>query len=646
MTLQRTDLDVRPPLEGWRLDASKIYGRVRSAHGRAPKWLRIVLYVVVGTFAFYLVAANIVLRTHLLRGWLSKNEKRLKVEYSSAWSFYPGHVTVEDLAFRYSDSNIQMYIGVEHANVRFDPVALVKHTIRISKLDAEGATFLFRLKQESVEGSEARIAAFPPIEGFASPPVEHKVPKPPIPDDQYKLWTVELDDVTATLREVWTMEFRYRGEASLTGGFHLRPRRELWVYPSVMLTRGGVLSLGDRDLIRGGEGRLEVQIDAYDTRELEGSEMLRNLSARVHQRGELVLPSIVETYKPTGSTITMERGQGPIAIDAVIEHGVVRPETRVTFHTDAVDVAAPPVTVHGDLDVVGHGEMLGETPSIVVESAIAQARATPQLDVRAVHARLELGSADLSTRLAIARLEASVKSAHAADLHAWQPLAPKHVAFDSGSATASARADYHGGALDGRVDLAVDKARMTFGDDAFTFVASGKTWTDVASENVEKSVSFPDAGADLHDLGLKLLKGHENGLWMRARFERSVATVAGRPGFDSDIGLRMGPGARTLKLFTRMASLPDVAADAASGSEAVGSMHLQLRPGDISLAVSGKNGAMEGRGRIRKRTSGGPTGAFLFSVGPFHAGLDVHDGESSVVPLAGGDWLQEKLQSR
>jgi hypothetical protein len=644
-------LPVRPQPNGWRRAAWNAVDRVRAtgrnAHGRTPKWLRVVLYVVVGTFLFYLLAANIVLRTHLLRGWLSKNEKELKVEYSSAWSLYPGHVTARNLAFRYSDSNIQMYIGLERADVRFDPFALLDHTVRISKLQAEGATFLFRLKQETVEGSEARIAAFPPIDGFASPPLEHKIAKPPIPDAEYKLWTIELSDVTASLREVWTMEFRYRGDATLSGGFHLKPKRELWVYPSVMLTNGGLLSLGDRDLIRGGEGRLEVQIDPYDTREFKGAEMLRNFSARLHQRGDLVLPSIAETYKPTGSEIGVERGVGPLAVDVVIEHGVVRPETRVTFHTDAVDVEAPPVAVHSDIDVVARGEMLDDRPSIVVETDIAHASATPQLDVNGVHALVDFANADLTVPFAIGRLSASVKSAHAGNLHAWQPVAPKNVAFDSGAATASARADYHGGALEGRVDVGLDKARMTFGDNAaFMVSTSGKLWTDIESENIDKSVSFPGAGADLHALDLKMLKGHEEGLWMRTRFARSIATTSGRTGFDTDIAVRSGPGARTLKLFTRMASLPDVAADAASGSELDASMHLQVRPGDLSLSVSGKNGAMEGRGRIRKRATGGPTGAFLLSVGPFHAGLDLHDGDTSVVPLAGGDWLEEKLRTR
>lgn len=642
---------VRPQPIGWRRAAWNAFDRLRGtgrrAHRRTPKWLRVVLYVVVGTFLFYLLAANVVLRTHLLRDWLSKNEKELKVEYSSAWSLYPGQVTVRDLTFRYSDSNVQMYIGLDRADVRFDPFAALDHTVRISKLEASGVTFLFRVKQETVEGSEARIAAFAPIDGFASPPVEHKIAKPPIPDDEYNLWTIELSDVTASLREVWTAEFRYRGDATLSGGFHLKPMRELWVYPSVMLTKGGLLSLGDRDLIRGGEGRLDVQIDPYDTREFKAAEMLRNLSVRVHQRGDLVLPAIADTYKPTGSEVSVERGVGPLAVDAVIEHGVVRPETRVTFHTDAVDVKAPPVAVHSDVDVVARGEMLGDRPSIVIESNVAHAAATPQLDVQRVHALLDFANADLTVPFAISRLSASVASAHAGNLHAWQPLAPKNVAFDSGAATASARADYHGGALEGRVDVALDKARMTFGDDAaFKVGASGKAWADIASENIEKSVSFPGAGVDLQGLDLKILKGHEEGLWMRARFDRSIATTSGRSSFDTDIGVRSGPGARTLKLFTRMASLPDVAADAASGSELVALMHLQVRSGDLSLSVSGKNGAMEGRGRIRKRAATGPSGAFLLSVGPFHAGLDLHDGETAVVPLAGGDWLEEKLRTR
>jgi hypothetical protein len=619
--------------------------RVRGMRDRVPKSLRIVVYVVVGTFLFYLLAANIILSTRLLRGWLSHDEKELKVDYRSAWSLYPGHVAVRELSVRYSDSNIQMLIRLEKATLHLDPFALTKKAVRLSKLDGDGATFLLRTKVESVEGSEERIRAFPNIDGFDSPPIEKKVPKPPIPDDQYKLWTIELTDVSASLREVWIMEYRYRGEGSLSGGFHLKPKRELWVMPSVMLTRGGTLSLGDRDLIRGGEGRLDAQIDPYDVREPKGIEVLRNLTARAHQRGELVTPSIAQTYLPKESSVVVEQGTGPIAIDVNIDHGILQPDTRVTFHADAIVVKDAPASVRSDLDIDAHVDASGAKPRVIFDTKIAHAAVTPSLDVRGAHATLDLGNADLTAPFVIARLSGAVTSAHAADLRAWQPFAPEKSSFDGGAATAAARADYHDGALEGRVDLALDKARMTFG--TFSFATSGKAWTNVASEDLEKAVAFPGTGVDLHDMALRLQSGHTEGLWMKSRFDHAVATTSGALGFDTDIAVDSGPGDRTAQLFTRMASLPDLTADATSGTQLAASLHLRVRPGDVSLAVlKAKNGAIESRGRLRKRAKSEMTGAFLVSAGPIHFGLDLHDGGVSVMPFAGGGWLDEKLQKR
>jgi hypothetical protein len=59
-----------------------------------------------------------------------------------------------------------------------------------------------------------------------------------------------------------------------------------------------------------------------------------------------------------------------------------------------------------------------------------------------------------------------------------------------------------------------------------------------------------------------------------------------------------------------------------------------------------KNGALDARGRVRKRPNVPVTGAFLLSVGPFHTGLDIHDGKVSVAPLAGGAWLDEALEKQ
>ena len=609
--------------------------------------------MVAGLFLAYLFAANVILRTGLLRGWLNKNEQTLRVQYLSAWSMYPGHLEVRGLSLRFQDSHVEMDLAVEKARLVVNLWALTERTLKVGRLDAAGVTFRLLHKVESVDGIEGRVSAFPHIDGFDFPPVEKEVKKPPISDADYKLWTVELANITASVREVWTMEYRYRGDALVTGGFHLKPLRELWIVPSVMVTHGGVLSLGDRDLIRGGEGRVEASFDPFDVRVPKGIEVLRHLSGSVRQTGELAtLASVSKTYFPEAS-VALERGAGPIDIDVRIEHGVFQPASRVTYRSGDAVVKAGPVSVDGDVSIALHidsAEPPGH-PVLAVEAAVASAGVAPlesskarALDVKNAKASVTLDTSDLVAEAHVAHASLALPSLRIADLRAWQPLAPEHSSFDGGAASFAARAEYRESSLDGRVDVALERVRMTFG--GFQVGASGKVWSNLESADPGKAIALPGAGADLTGLSLRLDSGHAEGLWLRARsHDTSVMTAAG--GADADIAVDSGPGGRTMELFTRLAHLPDVAADATAGTQLSALAHLRVRPGDVSLAlIRAKNGALQGRGRLRKTESAGLTGAFLVGLGPFRTGLDLHAGEVSVRPLVGGDWLEEKLRQR
>lgn len=606
--------------------------------------MRIPVCVVAGAFLVYLLAANVILRTHLLRGWISEDENALRLDYRSAWSLYPGHVEVRDLSLRYQDSNVQMLILLDRASVQIDLFALTRRTFHASKVNAEGVTFRMRTKVETVEGQEERVRAFPPIVGYVDPPVEQRVPKVPIPDEEYKLWAIDLPNISASLREVWTMEVRYRGPGTVVGGFRMKPQRAVLVLPSVMLTQGGLFSLGDRDLIRGGDARLDAQLGPFDPRVPQGADVLRYVSGAIHQNGELVLSSIAATYVPKKTDIEVTQGIGPITIDLQFDSGVLRPSSRVTFRTDDVEVKAPSIAIHSDLGLSAHVDVAAGKSAVVVETTIEHATGTP-LEVRGARAMVDLGNADLAAPFVLARASAAVISAHSADLRAWQRFAPENASFDGGSATFAARGELNGDALEGRLDLAMEKARMTIG--TFSFTSSGKAWSNVVSEDIDKAVAFPGTGVDLHDVGLRLENAHTTGLWVRSRFENAKLSTTAPIGFDSDIGVNAGPGDRTLELFTRLARLPDVAADAAAGSQLAAALHLQVRPTLLALTVQkAKNGALETRGRLQKRSASELRGAFLVSVGPLHFGLHIHGGGVSVVPFAGGAWLDEKLQQR
>ena len=620
--------------------------RLRRFGARIPRWVRLGALLLLSSCVLYLTAANVILRTHLLRGWLSKHETTLKVEYRSAWSLYPGHVEVRDLLIRTQDRNIQMSVGIERASVRIDLWSLTHRLARFDRVSAEGVAYRMRPRQESLEGGEGRVSAFPPIAGFADPPLVDPASEPPRAEDGHEPWTVELRDVSASVRDVWIMEYRFRGAATLTGGFYLQPRRKVCVSPSVMeAPLEGLLSLGDRELIHGGAWRLEAEVEPFDPRVAKGMAVFRHVVFRIHEHGGIVsLASIGQTHFPN-SRVALEDGAGPIGIDVRVDHGIVQPESRVTYVTNEAELRAAPFAVHTDMAIAARVESGAPHSRIVAEVSTKHASVTPAMDVHGVRATIDLGTADLAEPIAVPRFTFAVKSAHVADLRTWQPVAKHALAFDGGATTFTTRGAYHAGAFDGRVDMTLDKVAMSIGP--FRFVSSGTTSTNVESEDIRKSIAFPGARADLHDVAIRLLDGHAQGMWLRARSDDTRVATSGATATDMNIAVESGPGDETVKLFTRIASLPDLAADVTHGTQLDAVVHVRVRHDDIALGVlHARNGVLQGRGRLHKTKGHRPSGAFVFSVGPLDSGLDIQDGHVAVKPFHGGAWLDETLQKR
>jgi len=616
---------------------------------RTTPWvlgLRLAFFATAGMFVVYLLAANVILQTHLLRGWLGRHPQRLFVDYRSAWSLYPGHVVVRNLSVRHQDAHVQFQLGLDRAELHLSLWALTTRTLLVDRLDVQGGEFRLTHKSVSPEGNEGRISAFPPIEGFTGPYV------PPVRPGGSHPWTIEIDAITATMREVWTMEYRYRGDASVTGAFRVQPDHEIYVAPSVMITHGGLLSLGDRELIRGGEGRVEATLDRFDPGVIRGIDIVRQLSGSVQQTGELAsLASVADTYFP-GRIMHVEHGTGPLEIATRLDHGVFQPGGRVTYRSADAVMQVGSVTIAGDLDTLTRVEGPGDHPVVHIEATMAKGVAFPTgsspethaLDLREVRSSVSFDRADIVAigETKVTRAATSMTSAHVADLRAWQPVAPEGWTFAGGAVSLAAHATYEGGHFEGRGDARLAEAAV--GTATFGIKASGKAATAVTSDDVSKEILFQGLSADLDGIAVRLLRSHTEGLWMRARTKALRVTTEGAA--DAEIAVESGPGARTVELFSRLAHVPDVAADATSGTELRALLHLRARPGDLALTVKeAKNGALEGRGRIRK-TAAGASGAFLVSVGPFHAGIEISPAGVSVNPLAGGAWLDEKLRQR
>lgn len=638
--------------------------KVGDLRRRVPRPVWIVLAVLAGLYLLAVIASNVILRTGLLRGWLNADPDKLHVDYASAWSPYPGRVIASDFTLRFQDKNVQMLIDLEHVGMSIDLLALTHQTFRVKSLDGRGATFRLRHKLASAEGQEGRLAAYPPIIGFPDPPVRKPKPSRQIPDDEYNLWTVHLEDVASSIRELWIMEYRYRGVGSLSGGMRLKPVRELWIAPSVLLTRGGTLSIGDQEIVIGSEARVEAQVDPYDVRVPVGTAVLRQLTGRVEMQGELVsLAPFASTYLRKAA-IGLDGGRGKFSVSARVDHGLLHPESRVEWRTKDATARAPGgIAVRSDLTFIGHVDAgkggpaaalldPDARPALVAEVALGHASVWSGKDKEALatvdDARTMISTAnnDLTAPFPLSTAKIDVASLRVPDLHrAGELVLPEGIDAKKGALSATVRSSYRSGAVDARADVVVDGVHVVTDKLGFA-TAHGKLWAVATSKDVSSGFSFGGSGVALDDVGLRIKESRVGGLGVAIDVTEGLARTKKPNSVDASIGMRIVPGDKVLALGASLASLPKALGEAPAGADA--RAKIRLHSGDDGLDVrvlEARDGDLLVRGRMRQPKQGDKEaparGAFLLEVGVLSAGVEIAGGETHVSPFASKEWLEE-----
>lgn len=637
--------------------------KLAAARRRVPRPVWIVLLVLVSAYLLVMIACNVIVRTSLLRTWVNADPDELHVDYASAWSPYPGRVIISDFTMRFQDSNVQMLLDVDELDLRVDLYALTKKTFHVRGLDGRGTSFRLRHKLASAEGQEGRLAAYPPITGFPDPPVRKPRPSREIPDDQYNLWTVQLDDVATSIHELWVMEYRYRGEGSLAGGMRLVPRRELWLPPSVLLTTGGVLSIGDKEILRGQQARVEAQVDPYDLRIPRGTAALRQLSARAEMSGEMT------SLEPFGSTylrelgVSLEGGQGHFSVSGRVDHGLVHPDTRIEWRTTDATVRLPGgIAVRSDLAFVGHVDAgkggaaaalldPDARPALVTEVSIGKASLwsgnakEPVATFEDAQVKITTANNDLTAPFPLSAAKLDIASLRVADLRrVSQIVGEEGIDVRKGALAATVRSSYRGGALDARADVAVDGMHVVT-PDIDVAAAKGKLVAVASSKDIDTGIAFSGSTLSLDDVGLRVKSSRIGGLGVAIEIPEGLFRTKKPNGVDATASIRVVPGDKVLQLGASLASLPKALGEAPAGPDA--RAKVRVHAGDDGLdfrLLDGRDGDLVVRGRMRKGKSTQATGAFRLEVGVLSAGVEIAGGKTHVTPFASNAWLDERTR--
>jgi hypothetical protein len=378
----------------------------------------------------YLVVANALLRTRVLRDAISSSSAQFAVsggssalllDYESAYSLLPGRVHVEGLTIRGRDRAVEWRLTLDQADVAISLVALLDRTFRATSVRSSGFTIRARLRLERAKATPEVVAALPPIVGFADPPlVDEGLAAPPLTDANYRLWSVDLLDVDVKkVREVWIHTVRAQGDTRVRGRAFFRPQRQLDVSRATLDANGVDFSYGSQPLARGVRGSFTATVHRVDLQKVDGLAILDQVSYDGRLRGVAIVDSALGLLAPR-SNVIFTNFEAPFDARIVLNYGKFAAGTRMT--TEAAGARLATEELAGDAVVESEFRIDGDLATITARaSALRVFRlGAEQARVASIEATLTGHQRRLTRLLDDAHFNLDIRRAETSNVALWK----------------------------------------------------------------------------------------------------------------------------------------------------------------------------------------------------------------------------------
>ncbi len=351
-----------------------------SLRPRLRRLVTTAAVVLFSLYALYLVALNIFLSSSLFEKVIDQDPETILITYERGWTVWPGTIHARRLSVRSSDSQVQFMLRVETCEFDVSLVDLVRKQFHVTRVVAAGVTFDARRRIDGPSATPEVLDALPVIPGFERIPF--RLPGPP--DDKerwddryYHLWTVHLEDVTASdVRRIWVDGERFEGDARVTGTFYLKPIRVVEAGPVHVDIFAGTVRLEQRVVAETLTGTVDARLRPFDPRSAETAALLHHISVATELRGRS--PDLANFPRELTAPV---RASGPAEVRRLalrIEDGRLEKDTHLDLVALGASVEVARHRFAGDL------ELVAEVPNDAYESKLTFRVAARSIAVRRV----------------------------------------------------------------------------------------------------------------------------------------------------------------------------------------------------------------------------------------------------------------------
>ena len=270
-------------------------------------------------YAIYLIAANTLIRTRMLRDLINEGPDKTWIDYASATTWWPGRVRVRGLRIRDRDSVSEWMISLDEGRASISLAGLLQRRFHPTWIRGSGFSLRVRSRLLPEEATPARVEFIPPILGFPDPPMRNLAEVRPVRTGRE--WTVWLEDVAVEAGEIWVDDWKFEGEAEVKGSMILDPRLRLEVFPSSLDARDGILRLREKTVGTSTTGRLAALIHPCDLRVVKGNAVFEFLTGNARARVNVESVAFLEDLLDTLPRIRMQRGDGDAVAEVTLDRG-------------------------------------------------------------------------------------------------------------------------------------------------------------------------------------------------------------------------------------------------------------------------------------------------------------------------------------
>ncbi len=520
---------------------------------RTRKWIIGILLLLVFLEVVYLVGGNLLLRSDFLARKLNRRPEKFEISWERATTILPGRVKVSGVRVAGHSPRMDWSMDLEAVVLRVGLTRLFHREFHTSGVTGSGLNVRFEPREPPPEeGGEKRPAS---SGGTGST----GVPGEPRPDRPR--WTISLGGLDITgFRDLTAGAYLLKGQGALGGSMTYVTRGPLRLdgvtlsFPSLELSRRETLVAGDLHL----ECRLESE--AFDPRENRGRRALQFVSGTVSLEGRMAEPVFLNDYLVKAEWLEVHGEEGRVDAELVIDHGAVKPGSRVDYHSDrlAARVLDNMAEGRGTISARVTGDEAGVKTGVAVtfEAMEITREGDPSPHIRGSGLQITGHGPEMNLAGDFPELEMRVDlvNAEAQDLSLYNDYFPASadVAFDAGGtcrvdAFLEARGEQctAGLTLGGKKIGASVRQVPLEGDLDLEISLTGGQITEMQFDIAETelslvNVTFPESEEQL-----------EGGWWARAWLEGGTLKWARPLALDAPVKLEMRDSRPVVALFTQ-----------------------------------------------------------------------------------------------